>query len=54
MPQEQAQSSCGFPLDVFLTRDEPHFINKRETLEKQFTIKIRLPSQLLLEIEAAA
>ena len=29
-------------------------INKRETLEKQFTIKIRLPSELLLEIEAAS
>ena len=36
--------------DVFLTRDEEHFIKQRLTIESQFTIKVRLPSELLSEI----
>jgi len=57
LPKRDAQhlaQAISNNADVFLTRDEPHFINKRETLEKQFKIKIRRPSELLLEIEAAA
>ena len=57
LPKRDAQhlaQAISNNADVFLTRDEPHFINKRETLEKQFKIKIRRPSELLLEIEGAA
>jgi predicted nucleic acid-binding protein len=36
--------------DVFLTRDEEHFISQRQTIETQFKIKIRLPSEALVEI----
>jgi hypothetical protein len=36
--------------DVFLTRDEEHFIKQRLTIESQFKIKVRLPSELLSEI----
>jgi len=57
LPKRDAQhlaQAISNKVDVLLTRDEPHFINKRETLEKQFKIKIRRPSELLLEIEAAA
>jgi hypothetical protein len=34
--------------DVFLTRDEKHFINRRKTLSTQYNIKILLPSELLV------
>ena len=57
LPKRDAQhlaQAISNKVDVLLTRDEPHFINKRETLEKQFKIKIRRPSELLLEIEPAA
>jgi len=57
LPKRDAQhlaQAISNQADVFLTRDERHFINRRETLEKQFKIKIRRPSELLLEIEAAA
>jgi predicted nucleic acid-binding protein len=57
LPQRDAQhlaQAISNKADVFLTRDQPHFINKRETFEKQFKIKIRRPSELLSEIEAAA
>jgi predicted nucleic acid-binding protein len=36
--------------DVFLTRDEEHFISQRATIEAQLKIKIRLPSEVLAEI----
>jgi len=36
--------------DIFLTRDEEHFLNQRQTIEAQFKIKIRLPSEALAEI----
>jgi predicted nucleic acid-binding protein len=36
--------------DVFLTRDEEHFISQRLTIEAQFKIRIRLPSEALAEI----
>jgi predicted nucleic acid-binding protein len=36
--------------DIFLTRDEEHFIKQRLTIEARFKIKIRLPSELLAEI----
>jgi len=36
--------------DVFLTRDEEHFISQRQTIETRFKIKIRLPSEALAEI----
>jgi hypothetical protein len=36
--------------DVFLTRDEEHFISQRRTIEAQFKIRIRLPSEALAEI----
>jgi uncharacterized small protein (DUF1192 family) len=36
--------------DVFLTRDEEHFISQRQTIESQFRIKVRLPSEALAEI----
>jgi predicted nucleic acid-binding protein len=57
LPKRDAQhlaQAISNQADVFLTLDERHFINRRETLEKQFKIKIRRPSELLLEIEAAA
>jgi predicted nucleic acid-binding protein len=36
--------------DVFLTRDEEHFVSQRHAIEAQFKIKIRLPSEALAEI----
>ena len=36
--------------NVFLTRDEEHFIKQRLAIESQFKIKVRLPSELLSEI----
>jgi len=36
--------------DVFLTRDEEHFLSQRQIIETQFKIKIRLPSEALAEI----
>jgi predicted nucleic acid-binding protein len=38
--------------DVFLTRDEEHFVSQRQTIEAQFGIKIRLPSEALAELES--
>src|SRR2546422_3361975 len=38
LPKRDAQhlaQAISNKVDVLLTRDEPHFINKRETLEKQ-------------------
>jgi len=37
--------------DVFLTRDEEHFLSQRQKIEAQFKIKIRLPSEALREID---
>ena len=56
LPKRDAQhlaQAISNKADVFLTRDK-HFIKKRETFEKQFKIRIRRPSELLSEIEAAA
>ena len=36
--------------DVFLTRDEEHFVKQCLAIESQFKIKVRLPSELLAEI----
>ena len=36
--------------DVFLTRDEEHFISQRLNIQAQFKIRIRLPSEALAEI----
>jgi hypothetical protein len=53
LPKRDAQhmaQAISNKADVFLTRDERHFIKKRAMLQRQFKIRILLPSELLSEI----
>jgi predicted nucleic acid-binding protein len=53
LPKPDAQhlaQAISNDADVFLTRDEEHFISQRLTIEAQFKIRIRLPSKALAEI----
>jgi len=53
LPKQDAQhlaQAISNGVDVFLTRDDEHFLSKREIFEQQFGIEIRLPSEMLAEL----
>jgi len=53
LPKQDAQhlaQAISNGVDVFLTRDDEHFLSKRRILGTQFRIKIRLPSETLAEL----